>query len=157
MAGQNIAAKKFSRVNKILADLAIVTLSVAVVFSLAIILFPEAIYGIFTDDAEVIRIGEGFVYIAVILFFAGALRAVMNALLNGSGNYEVNFITAILDGFVMRIGLSLLFGVALGMEHYGFWLGDAVAGFTPFLIGVWFYLTGRWKRSPDERKRKIKT
>jgi len=31
------------------------------------------------------------------------------------------------------------------MEYYGFWLGDALAGFTPFLIGVVFYVSGRWK------------
>ena len=70
----------------------------------------------------------------------------MNALINGSGNYKINFVTAIMDGIVMRIGLSLLFGIALGMEHYGFWLGDALAGFTPFLVGLGFYFTGIWKR-----------
>ena len=74
------------------------------------------------------------------------MRAIMNALINGSGNYKINFVTAILDGVVMRIGLALLFGLALDMKHYGFWLGDALAGFTPFWIGLVFYLTGRWKR-----------
>jgi Na+-driven multidrug efflux pump len=71
----------------------------------------------------------------------------MNALINGSGNYKINFVTAILDGIVMRIGLSVLFGLMLGMKHYGFWLGDALAGFTPFCIGVVFYFTGLWKKS----------
>ena len=69
-----------------------------------------------------------------------------NALLNGSGDYKMNFVTAILDGIVMRIGLALLFGLVLDMQHYGFWLGDAIAGFTPFLIGAAFYISGRWKR-----------
>jgi len=70
----------------------------------------------------------------------------MNALINGSGNYKINFVTAILDGIVMRIGLAILFGLALDMKHYGFWLGDALAGFTPFCIGLAFYLTGWWKK-----------
>ena len=74
----------------------------------------------------------------------------MNALLNGSGNYKVNFATAIFDGIVMRIGLSLLFGLALDMKHYGFWLGDALAGFTPFFIGVVFYFFGGWKKKKPE-------
>jgi Na+-driven multidrug efflux pump len=71
----------------------------------------------------------------------------MNALINGSGYYKVNFATAILDGIVMRIGLSLLFDLELGMKHYGFWLGDALAGFTPFFIGIVFYYSGKWKKS----------
>ena len=150
MVGQNLAAKKYDRVNKILLDLAIVTLSVAALLSLVMVLFPNAIYGLFTNDPEVLLIGEGFIYIAVILFFSGALRAVMNALLNGSGNYKINFVTAIFDGIIMRIGLTLLLGVVLGMEHYGFWLGDALAGFTPFLVGVGFYFFGNWKKDANE-------
>jgi Na+-driven multidrug efflux pump len=47
----------------------------------------------------------------------------------------------------MRIGLSLLFGLELGMKHYGFWLGDTLAGFTPFFIGIVFYYSGKWKKS----------
>ena len=146
MVGQNIAAGKFDRVLRILADLAIVTLIIAAVFSAVMIVFPNAIYSLFGGSDEVLIIGEGYVYIAVLLFIAAALRAVMNALINGSGNYKINFVTAIMDGIVMRIGLSLLFGIALGMEHYGFWLGDALAGFTPFLVGLGFYFTGIWKR-----------
>ena len=74
-------------------------------------------------------------------------RNVRPALINGSGNYKVNFATAILDGIVMRIGLALLFGLTLGMKHYGFWLGDALAGFTPLWIGLVFYCSGKWKES----------
>lgn len=146
MVGQNIAAKKHDRVNKILLNLAIITLSVSAVMSVAMVLFPNWIYGMFTSDEDVLQIGKGFIYIAIILFVSGALRSVGNALVNGSGNYKINFVTAILDGFVMRIGLSLLFGLSLGMEHYGFWLGDALAGFTPFLVGLGFYVSGKWKK-----------
>ncbi len=147
MVGQNIAAGEYRRVNEILKQLAIITLSVAVVLSVAICVFPEEIFSLFVEDGDrdVLAISPGFVPIAVLLFLAGALRAVMNALINGSGNYKINFVTAILDGIVMRIGLSLLFGIALDMKHYGFWLGDALAGFTPFLIGIVFYFTGKWK------------
>ena len=149
MVGQNIVAGEFGRVRKILKTLAVITLSAAAVMSVLICLFPEQIFSIFTDagDGDVLALAGGYVPIAVLLFFGAALRAVMNALINGSGNYRINFVTAILDGIVMRIGLALLFGLALDMKHYGFWLGDALAGFTPFWIGLVFYLTGRWKNS----------
>ena len=69
----------------------------------------------------------------------------------GSANNFVNFGTAILDGIVLRIGLALLFGLALDMGYYGFWLGDALAGFTPFVIGGIFFLSGKWKRTGREK------
>ena len=146
MVGQNIAAGEFERVKKILVRLAVITLTIAALFSAAFILFPRQIFGIFSNDEAVLEIGIQYVPIAIMLFLGSALRAVMNSLINGSGNYKINFATAILDGIVMRIGLALLFGLALDMKHFGFWLGDAFAGFTPFFIGLVFYLTGRWKK-----------
>ena len=146
VVGQNLAAGEFRRVKKTLGALAVITLSVAAVFSGAILLFPQAIFGIFTTDPSVMALVPGYVPIAVLLFFGSAFRAIMNALINGSGNHNINYATAILDGIVMRVGLSLLFGLVLHMEHYGFWLGDALAGFTPFWIGLVFYLTGNWKK-----------
>ena len=148
MVGQNIAAGEFGRVKKIMRDIAIITLIVAVILSLAFALFPKEIIGLFTEEADtdVLALAPGFVPIAALLFFGASARAIMNALLNGSGNYKINFATAIFDGVIMRIGLALLFGLALNMRHYGFWLGDALAGFTPFFIGVVFYFSGTWKK-----------
>lgn len=146
MVGQNLAAKEYGRVKRILKNLAAITLSVASVLSVLIVLFPSEIFGVFTKEAEVLEIAGKFVPIAVLLLFGSAMRAIMNALLNGSGNYKINFVTAILDGIIMRIGLSVLFGLVLDMKHYGFWLGDALAGFTPFFIGIVYYATGKWKK-----------
>ena len=146
VVGQNLAAGKFDRVKKILLRIAYITLSMAALFSLVIILFPEEIFGIFTADAAVMQIARGYIPIAVLLFFGAAMRAIMNALINGSGHTKINFATAILDGIVMRIGLAVLFGLVMHMEYTGFWLGDALAGFTPFFIGLVFYVTGAWKK-----------
>ena len=152
MVGQNIAAKEFGRVKQILLRLASITLTIAAIFSCVLILFPEAVFRIFTSDAQVLAIAGGYVPIAILLFLGSALRSAMNALINGSGNYKINFVTAIMDGIVMRIGLAVLFGLVLDWKHYGFWLGDALAGFTPFWIGLIFYLTGLWKKSTNPKK-----
>ena len=154
MVGQNIAAREFGRVRKILRQLAVITISIALLMSAAFCIFPDQIFGIFTGDTTVLALVPGYLPIAVLLFLASALRAVMNALINGSGHSRINFVTAILDGIVMRIGLAVLFGLVLDMKHYGFWLGDALAGFTPFWIGVVFYFSGKWKEKPVRAKHK---
>lgn len=146
MVGQNIAAGEYARVRKILYRIAAITLSIATVISVLLVLFPQQVFSVFTQDEAVLAVGGGYVPIAVLLFFGSAMRAIMNALINGSGDYSMNFATAILDGVVMRIGLAILFGLVLDWRHYGFWLGDAVAGFTPFFIGLAFYYSGKWKR-----------
>lgn len=157
MVGQNIAAGKEDRVKNILKSLSVITLSVSTVLTLTFLFFGDSIIAFFAaGDKAVMRVGENFFGIALLLFYASALRAIMNALLNGSGNYKVNFATAIFDGIVMRIGLALLFGSVMGMGYYGYLLGDAVAGFTPFVIGIVFYVTGMWKRNMPQYQKKEK-
>lgn len=149
MVGQNIAAKEYKRVRSIILRLFAITLSVATLISVAIYLFPMQIFSIFTREEEVLRIAVDYVPIAMLIFYGSACRAGANALINGSGNYKINFVTAILDGIILRIGLALLFGLVFDMKHIGFWMGDAVAGFTPFVIGIVFYMTGIWKKGKN--------
>ena len=148
LVGQNLVAGKFDRVKKVMKDLAVITLTISTLLSVLICVFPKQIIGLFAKAGETgyDALITGFLPIAVLLFFGSAARAIMNALLNGSGNYGVNFATAIFDGVVMRIGLAVLLGLVCGMKHWGFWLGDALAGFTPFFIGVVFYYSGAWKK-----------
>ena len=76
---------------------------------------------------------------------SGIFRSVGMSLINGSGNSRLNLIVAILDGIVVRIGLSYLLGFTFNMSVRGFWFGDAFAGYMPFVVGFVFLLTGRWK------------
>jgi len=146
MVGQNMGAKKYDRITRIVRVVGTVTLSVAALISLVVVTFPMQIFGIFTDDPDVLSIALDYLPVAVLIFFGSACRAPANSLINGSGRTRLNFVTAILDGILMRIGLSVLFGLVLDMKHIGFWLGDALAGFTPMFIGLVFYCTGQWKK-----------
>ena len=146
MVGQNIGAKKYERVPKIIITVSSITFTIAAFMSIAFCAFPIQIFGIFSKEKAVLDIALEYLPVAVLMFFGSAFRSPANALINGSGDYKMNFATAIFDGIIMRIGLSVLFGIVLQMGYMGFWLGDALAGFTPFVIGVFFYISGRWKK-----------
>ncbi|MBO5993838.1 MAG: MATE family efflux transporter [Acidaminococcaceae bacterium] len=146
MVGQNIGAEKYDRVRQIIYSVYRIMLCVAVAASVIIYFFPAQVYGIFTDDPSVIQIGYEYIPIAILAFLSCAGRSGSNALINGCGNSRVNFITAILDGIVLRLGLSVLFGLVLDMKYLGFWMGDALANFTPLWVGMLFYHSGAWKK-----------
>jgi len=148
MVGQNIGAGEYKRVPRIFMRVFAISAVISVLLSVVLCLFPEAVFSIFTsgeDKAKVLEIAMGYIPIGVLMFFGSAFRSPANALINGSGNYKINFATAIFDGIVLRIGLSYLFGVIFDGGYLGFFLGDALAGFTPFWIGIVFYLSGKWK------------
>lgn len=146
MVGQNIGAKKFKRVPMIMKSVFSTVFVISTLMSAAIIIFPKAIFSVFTTDKSVMAVAMEYIPIAVLMFYGSAARAPMNAFLNGSGNYKINFVTAILDGIILRIGLSVLFGLTMRLGYHGFWLGDALAGFTPLWIGIVFYFKGNWRK-----------
>ena len=86
-----------------------------------------------------------YIPVAVLLYIGFAMRSPFFALINGSGNAKLNLILGLMDGVVCRIGLALLMGIVFDMGIMGFWLGNALAGYVPFLVGGIYYLSGKWR------------
>ncbi len=145
MVGQNIGAGKYHRVPKIIGVSMVVDLAFAVLLSFLTICFPRTIFGLFNDDPQVLDMAMTYIPVAVLLYVGFAMRSPFFALINGSGNAKLNLIVGLLDGVICRVGLAMLMGIAMGMGIMGFWLGNAFAGYMPFLIGGVYFLTGKWK------------
>lgn len=145
MVGQNIGAEKYKRVSSILGTTFIISFSISCILGVCIYVWPQEIFGLFTDDMSIMPVAMEFVPVAIVSFLGCAFRSPSNALINGSGNYKVNFAVALLDGIIMRLGVALLLGIVMDMGYLGFWYGDVVASFTPFVIGIVYYISGKWK------------
>ena len=146
MVGQNIGAGKYHRVPKIIGVSMVVDLAFAALLSFLTICFPRTIFGLFNDDPQVLDMAMTYIPVAVLLYVGFAMRSPFFALINGSGNAKLNLIVGLLDGVICRVGLAMLMGIAMGMGIMGFWLGNAFAGYMPFLIGGVYFLTGKWKK-----------
>lgn len=145
MVGQNIGAEKYDRVPKIMKAALAVNTAISVLLIVFMILKPRLVFRMFTGDAEVLALSAVYIPVAIVNFVSSALRAGMNTLITGSGNHRISFVVAILDGVVNRIGFAVLLGLVLNLGYLGFWYGDVIANFTPFFVGIFFYLSGRWK------------
>ncbi len=147
MVGQNLGAREYRRVNQILTAIAAFCIGLSSLLTAAMLLWPDAIYGIFTTDAEVLTLASVLTLPIILNFYGSATRSVAFSLINGSGKSKLNLAVAIIDGVIARVGLAALLGFALKLDCRGFWLGDSLAGFMPMVIGAVFYLSGRWKKA----------
>ena len=145
MVGQNLAARKYRRVNKTLLTILLIGALLSLAGTLLLLKDPDAVYAIFTGDLDVLSAAGVLTLPLILCFYGAATRSVSFSLINGSGKPALNLAVAIIDGMLARIGLAALLGFAFHLDCYGFWMGDALAGFMPFLIGLVFYLSGRWK------------
>ena len=147
MVGQNLGAAKYERVPKIIRVVLTITMSITVILSLLVWAFPDAVCEMFTSDQAVLALSALIILPIILNFFGCALRAGAFSLINGSGNSKLNLLVALIDGMIGRIGLAALMGFGMHMGAQGFWLGDALAGFMPFVIGSIFFMTGKWRKS----------
>ncbi len=152
MIGQNLGAGKYGRVPKILRVVLLTGLGFSTAASALMLLFPGSFFEIFTGDRAVLAESAILTLPVILNFYGAATRSGAFSIINGSGNAGLNLLVALLDGMVSRIGLAALFGFAFGMGCRGFWYGDALAGFMPFMIGLVFFLSGKWRNVPPVKK-----
>ncbi len=145
MISQALGAKKTERVPKVVFTALWIVAIPASLMALVMLLRPEWLFGLFSDDAAVLAMAVTYVPVSMVQFLGATLRPANFALINGSGNSRLNLAVALLDGIAARIGLALLLGIVLEMGILGFWYGNALAGNVPFLIGGTYLLSGRWK------------
>ncbi len=150
MVGQNLGAREYKRVNRILLAILSVNMGLAILGTAIMALWPETVYAAFTPDPDVLA-AAGVLTLPIILnLYGAATRSVSFSLINGSGRAKLNLAIAIIDGVISRMGLAALLGFAMKLDCFGFWMGDALAGFMPLFIGGVFYLSGRWRERAVE-------
>jgi len=146
MTGQNLGAKKYDRVPKILLWASGCALIVVTGYIAILVAFPEVMVGLFTGDATILASASLIILPSVVNAFGVVTRTFAFGIINGSGNSKLNLLVAIIDGMIARILLAYILGFTLGMGPQGFWLGDALAGFVPLFIGGGYYISGKWKK-----------
>ena len=146
MIAQALGAGKVKRVPKVVFNALWIVAIPASIFALITYFKPQWLFGLFSSDPAVLTMAISYIPVAMIQYLGATLRPANFALINGSGNSRLNLMVALLDGILCRIGMALLLGVAAGMGIMGFWLGNAMAGLVPFLIGGTYLLSGAWKK-----------
>ncbi len=146
MIAQALGAGKLKRVPKVVCNALWILAIPASIFAVVTATHPEWLFGLFSDDPEVLTMAVTYIPVALVQYFGSVVRPANFALINGSGNSRLNLAVALLDGIAARIGLALLLGIELGWGIMGFWYGNALAGCVPFLIGATYLLSGLWKK-----------
>lgn len=145
MAGQNLGAKKYTRVKKIVYT----TMGCSMVFAMAAcaiaIFFPRQLFGAFTTDTDVIEFGVSYMRICVIAILLSPFQGSYNVVATAAGNVWLGFVNGLLDGMVLRLGIGFYFAYACNMGVEGFFYGNALARIAPVVLCAIYFYSGKWK------------
>lgn len=143
---QNVAAGKSKRATKTVYWVWIFAGVFTAMFMTVYVLFGKELFMIFSDDRAVHEMSATFIKAILWVFPPLAIMRGTSAFIQGIGNTKLSMILALLDGVILRIGLSWLLGIVLELGFYGFVLGYALAPFGCAIPGMIYFLSGIWKK-----------
>ena len=146
MISQNDGAGNRKRMKEVVYYAWIYSFALTVIFMLLYVLLGTELFMLFSDDAAVHEMSSTFIKAILWMFPAFALMRGSGAFISGIGNARLSMILAMLDGVVLRIGLSWLFGTVFELGFFGFVLGYALAPYGFAVPATIYFLFAKWHK-----------
>lgn len=141
--GQNLGAKKPDRVRRgFLATLKMSSL-ISVTVSLFVVFQGDFIMGFFTNDAEVIRVGEEYLTIVGSFYLVFSAMFATSGVLRGAGATVIPMITTVISLWMIRIPGAYFLSQKMG--ETGIWWAIPIGWIIGLILAYAYYLTGKWK------------
>ena len=146
MISQNFGAGERKRVQKTVYWAWIYSGAFTVICILLYLFFGRELFTLFSSDPAVHEMSGTFISAILWMFPAFAIMRGSGAFVQGIGNARFSMVLAILDGVVLRIGLSWLIGIVFDLGFYGFVLGYGLAPYGFALPSMIYFFSGLWKK-----------
>lgn len=144
MAGQNIGANKWDRVRKI--GLYGVLYNLAIMFSIAVVVFLSARYGIqmFIREEEAVRFGAEYLQIIAFMYPFLGINFVLNGIVRASGAMFQVLVLNFVSFWILRFPLTYLLSGIFG--EIGIAYGVGVSFMISSMISFLYYRYGKWRK-----------
>ncbi len=141
--GQNLGAKKPERVRRgFIATLKMSSL-ISVTVSIFVVFQGDFIMGFFTNDAEVIRVGEEYLTIVGSFYLVFSAMFATSGVLRGAGATLIPMITTVISLWMIRIPGAYFLSQKMG--ETGIWWAIPIGWIIGLILAYAYYLTGKWK------------
>ncbi|MFH1368439.1 MAG: MATE family efflux transporter [Elusimicrobiota bacterium] len=145
MAAQNLGAREFDRVKKILKLSILMSLALSTGFFIVIYSFPARIASIFTNEPQVIAITVGYIRIVSISYFFIAVMFALQGVVRGAGDTLYMFLFTLLGLVIIRYPIAVLLIKYTSLREHGIWIAIVLSTIISLALNYWYYRSGKWK------------
>lgn len=142
--GQNIGAKRIERVHLGFKSTLIMSIILSIIITLGIVLFGDALMGLFIQDETIIQMGKEYLVIVSSFYVCFSVLFTSNGALRGAGDTLIPMFITIVSLWVIRIPLSYILAEYIGVT--GIWWGIPAGWIVGMVFSFLYYLKGNWKR-----------
>ena len=141
--GQNLGAFQEQRAKTGLRATLLFSTIYCIFVSLLIILFGQNIMSLFTQDPEVIKIGQDYLVIVSSFYLFFSIMFSFTGFLRGAGATLVPMITTFTALYLIRIPAATFLSEIIGVN--GIWWAEPMGTFVGMMILLIYYRSGKWK------------
>jgi putative MATE family efflux protein len=141
--GQNLGANRADRAKKGFHATLLMTSGLSIFTTFVIIILRHPLMALFTNDQNVISIGENYLIIVGSFYVVFSTMFVVGGVMRGAGDTLIPMFITLFVLWVVRIPVSLWLSRTIGMS--GIWWGIPIAWLLGLMMSYTYYLTGRWK------------
>jgi putative MATE family efflux protein len=142
--GQNIGANKPERIKAGLIATVKMSGIVTIVTTLFIVIAGHIIMSLFTNDEEVIRLGDQYLTIVSSFYILFTLMFIYNGVMRGAGDTLIPMFFSLLSLWIIRIPMAWFLSGKIGAA--GIWWAIPAGWMIGLILSFSYYKSGRWKR-----------
>ena len=141
--GQNIGANKPERIKSGLIATIRMSGIVTIVTSIVIVFTGHILMSLFTNDPEVIRLGDQYLTIVSSFYIMFTFMFIYTGLMRGAGDALIPMFISLLSLWLIRIPLAWILSGKIGAA--GIWWSIPAGWFIGLILSFIYYKSGRWK------------
>jgi multidrug resistance protein, MATE family len=101
----------------------IIAIFFSVLCGLLLLLFPDEIAGIYTNDPNVLKLTSQFLLFALFFQLSDAIAAPIQGALRGYKDVNITFVMSLLSYWIIGLPLGFLLAKYTNMGAFGYWIG----------------------------------
>lgn len=142
--GQNIGANRLDRIRKGLISTMKMSGTVTIVTSVVIVLWGHLLMSMFTNDRDVIRIGDQYLTTVSIFYILFTVMFIYAGIMRGAGDTLIPMFFSLISLWLIRIPLAWFLSRKIGPA--GIWWAIPAGWAIGLSLSFIYYKTGRWKK-----------
>ena len=142
--GQNIGANKPERIRAGLIATLKMSGIVTIVTTIFVVFGGHILMSLFTNDSEVVRIGNQYLTIVSSFYIMFTLMFIFNGVTRGAGDTLIPMFFSLLSLWIIRIPMAWFLSGKIGAT--GIWWAIPAGWLVGLALSYFYYKSGRWKK-----------
>lgn len=142
--GQNIGANRYDRVRAGLISTVRMSGIVTILTTVIIVFSGNYLMRLFTDDTEVIRLGDQYLTIVSLFYIFFTLMFIYNGIMRGAGDTVWPMFFSLFSLWIIRVPIAYFLSREIGPS--GIWWSIPASWIIGLALSFGYYKSGRWKK-----------